>query len=247
MPAQFCMPAAPVSAADAALDELAARTASLQAAPAAAILLGCFAALIRDPRDRRGDQAFPGPSILAMCTAAVLCGCSSLEDVTAWVGAGPITRSWPRSDAAATPSGSSRTAAPGYDRAGLHRAGRLAASRSRQHVLARRGEPGSGRFPVAAPAWLPAIAVDGKAVRGAVGADGLVPYLLAAATHGNSAVIAERLIGPKTNEVPEFAPLLRELNGHAPLAGHVITINAGGTQSAPMPPSSATSSRLTTS
>ena len=66
--------------------------------------------------------------------------------------------------------------------------------------------------------------MDGKAVRGAVGADGFVPYLLAAATHGNSAVIAERLIGPKTNEMPEFAPLLRKLNGHAPLAGHVITI-----------------------
>jgi hypothetical protein len=32
------------------------------------------------------------------------------------------------------------------------------------------------------PGWLPAIAADGKAVRGAAGADGLIPYLLAAAT-----------------------------------------------------------------
>jgi predicted transposase YbfD/YdcC len=42
-------------------------------------------------------------------------------------------------------------------------------------------------------------------------------------------VIAERLIGPRTNEVPEFAPLLRELNARVPLTGHVITIDAGHT------------------
>jgi len=39
-------------------------------------------------------------------------------------------------------------------------------------------------------------------------------------------VIAERLIGPKTNEVPELAPLLRELNQYYCLAGHVITLDA---------------------
>ena len=84
-------------------------------------------------------------------------------------------------------------------------------------------------FPVAGPGWLPAVAVDGKAVRGAAGDDGLIPYLLAAVTHGTGAVLAERLIGPKTNEVPEFAPLLRELNQYYLLAGHVITADAGHT------------------
>jgi hypothetical protein len=82
---------------------------------------------------------------------------------------------------------------------------------------------------VAGPGWLPAITVDGKAVRGAAGDDGQVPYLLAAAAHGTGAVLAERLIGPKTNEVPEFAPLLRGLDGYYPLAGHVITADAGHT------------------
>jgi predicted transposase YbfD/YdcC len=38
-------------------------------------------------------------------------------------------------------------------------------------------------------------------------------------------VIAERLIGPKTNEVPEFQPLLRDLD----LAGWVLTMDAGHT------------------
>jgi len=95
--------------------------------------------------------------------------------------------------------------------------------------LARRAAPGPVAFPVAGPGWLPGIAVDGKAVRGAAGPDGLVPYLLAAATHDACAVIAERLTGPKTNEVPELAPLLRELNEYYCLAGHVITVDAGHT------------------
>jgi len=38
--------------------------------------------------------------------------------------------------------------------------------------------------------------------------------------------MAERAIGPKTNEVPEFGPLLLELNECYPLAGHVITADA---------------------
>jgi predicted transposase YbfD/YdcC len=95
--------------------------------------------------------------------------------------------------------------------------------------LAGRALGGPVSFPLDAPGWLPAIAVDGKAVRGAVGTDGAIPYLLAAATHGESVVIAERLIGAKSNEVPEFAPLLRELNTQIPLAGHVITADAGHT------------------
>jgi hypothetical protein len=80
-------------------------------------------------------------------------------------------------------------------------------------------------FPIAAATLRPAIAVDGKAVRGAIGEDGHIPYLLAAATHENAAVIAERLIGPKTNEVPQFQPLLRGLE----IAGCVLTMDAAHT------------------
>ena len=102
--------------------------------------------------------------------------------------------------------------------------------------LARRAAAGPVTFP--SPARLAAaIAVDGKAVRGAAGPDGAIPYLLAAATHDTTAVIAEKLIGPKTSEVPEFAPLLRGLNERLPLAGHVITIDAGHTVRAHAPSS----------
>jgi len=48
---------------------------------------------------------------------------------------------------------------------------------------------------------------------------------LAAATHGESVVIGERLVGAKTNEVPEFQPLLRGLP--VPVGGCVFTMDAG--------------------
>ncbi|MDQ4032308.1 MAG: ISAs1 family transposase [Actinomycetota bacterium] len=91
--------------------------------------------------------------------------------------------------------------------------------------LGRRAGLGPVGAPVGGPALLPALAIDGKAVRGAIGPGGQIPYLLAAATHTDSTVIAERLIGAKTNEVPEFAPLLRGL----PLGGWVLTMDAAHT------------------
>jgi predicted transposase YbfD/YdcC len=92
------------------------------------------------------------------------------------------------------------------------------------YLMCRAGVAGVGA-PIDAPVLLPALAVDGKAVKGAIGADGQIPYLLAAATHTNTAVIAERLVGAKSNEVPSFQPLLRGLN----LAGWVVTMDAGHT------------------
>ena len=126
-------------------------------------------------------------------------------------------------------AGRARRAAPGDRGAGLHRAGRAGPGLPRGGVPGRPRLSRPGHLPAGRAGLLPAIAVDGKAVRGAAGDDGLIPYLLAAVTHGAGTVLAERLIGPKTNEVPEFAPLLRELNEHYPLAGHVITADAGHT------------------
>jgi hypothetical protein len=97
-------------------------------------------------------------------------------------------------------------------------------------------------FPVAGPVPLPALAIDGKAVRGAIGPDGQIPYLLAAATHGESVVIAERLIGPKTNEVPEFQRCCAAWTWPDGCARWTP-----GTPSAPTPPSSARNSSPTSS
>ena len=207
------------------LGELASRAAALAAA-SGGNLLECFAA-VPDPRDPRGIR-HSLPCVLALCTAAVLCGHTAIEDVTAWVHAAP--------QEVLTAAGARRNALGARVAPHPETVVRIFTALGAQGVahhagayLARRAHPGPVTFPLAGPGWLPAIAVDGKAVRGAAGDDGLIPYLLAAVTHGSGLVLAERLIGPKTNEVPEFAPLLRELNEYFPLAGYVITADAGHT------------------
>jgi len=223
LPAQFRMPVP--AAAEEALGELASRAAALAAA-SDGNLLECFAA-VPDPRDRRGKR-HPLPAVLALCLAAVLCGNTAVEDVTAWVHAAPqevLAAAGARQDALGA------WTAPHPDTV-VRLLSALGAQGVADHAgayLARRAHPGPAAFPLAGPGWLPAVAVDGKAVRGAAGPDGLIPYLLAAVTHGAGIVLAERLIGPKTNEVPQFAPLLRDLNGYYCLAGHVITADAGHT------------------
>jgi predicted transposase YbfD/YdcC len=185
-------------------------------------LLGCFAA-VPDPRCPRGVR-HRLPVILGLCAAAVLSGCVTLVEITTWVthaGQEVLAAVGCRRD----PTG--RVIRPHLDTIdrvfeGLGAQG--LADEVGAHLGARAGV-GPVAAPVAAPVLLPALAIDGKAIRGAIGADGQIPYLLAAATHDRTTVVAERLIGPKTNEVPEFAPLLRGL----PLGGWVLTMDAGHT------------------
>jgi hypothetical protein len=109
-------------------------------------------------------------------------GCSSLEDVTAWVSSAGheiLAALGCRRDALGVITPPHPDTIVGVFTV-------LGAQQLASHAgafLARRAWPGPAAFPIAAPAQLPAIAVDGKAVRGAAGEDGLVPYLLAAATH----------------------------------------------------------------
>lgn len=74
------------AAAEHALGELVYRAAALATA-SGGNLLECFAA-VPDPRDPRGIR-HSLPCVLALCTAAVLCGNTQIEDVTAWVHAAP--------------------------------------------------------------------------------------------------------------------------------------------------------------
>jgi len=223
LPVQSGMPV-PAAAAGA-LAEVVSRAAALTAA-SGGNLLECFAA-VPDPRDPHGIR-HPLPGVLALCTAAVLCGNTQVEDVTAWVHAAP--------QEVLAAAGGRRNAlgicvAPHPDTVVriFTGPGAQALAHHTGAYLALRALPGPVACPVAGPGWLPTIAVDGKAVRGAAGEDGLVPSLLAAVTHGTGIVLAERLTGAKTSEVPEFAPLLLALNGYYPLAGHVITADAGHT------------------
>jgi predicted transposase YbfD/YdcC len=189
-------------------------------------LLECFA-LVQDPRDPHGIRHSLA-SVLALCTAAVLSGCTCFEDVAAWVHRAPqevLAACGARRDCLGA------RVAPHPDTVGrvFRDLGAQALATRTGAYLALRQDPGPVTFPLAGPGLLPALAVDGKAVRGAVTEDGQVPYLLAAATHGTGIVVAEHLIGPKTNEVPEFGPLLLDLGSYYPLAGHVITADAAHT------------------
>jgi len=213
-----------IAKAEKALAELVSRAAALRQACGWGLLV-CFAGIC-DPRDPRGVR-HSLPCIMALCTAAVLCGNTTLEDVTAWVHAAP-REVLARTGARREDSGVLTAPHPDTVIRLFARLGAQELARQTGMYLARRAHPGPVTFPVAGPGLLPAVAVDGKAVRGAAGADGLIPYLLAAAD-GTGTVLAEHLIGAKTNEVPEFAPLLRDLDACYPLAGFVVTADAGHT------------------
>ncbi len=152
------------------------------------------AAGVADPRDPRGVRHRLAP-VLALCTAVVLCGCTAMEDVTAWVHAAPqevLAAAGARPDALGV-----RVAPHPVTVVRIFAAlGAQALAGCAGAYLARRAHADPAVFPLAAPGRLPAVAVDGKAVRGAAGPDGLIPYLLAAAAHGTGTVLAERLIGP---------------------------------------------------
>jgi hypothetical protein len=139
--------------------------------------------------------------VLTLCTAAVLCGNTAVEDVTAWVHAAP--------QEVLAAAGARRNAlgawvAP-YPETVVRLFTALGAQGVAHHAgayLARRLDPGPVAFPVAGPGWLPAVAVDGKAVRGAAGDDGLIPYLLAAVTHGTGACSPSGLSARKPTRSP---------------------------------------------
>jgi len=72
------------------------------------------------------------------------------------------------------------------------------------------------------PELLPAIAVDGKTLRGARIDAGRAVHLLSAMTHAEGATIAQRDVDQKTNEITGFRPLLERLD----LEGVVVTADA---------------------
>ncbi|MEY9988071.1 putative transposase YbfD/YdcC [Streptomyces sp. V4I8] len=89
----------------------------------------------------------------------------------------------------------------------------------RAHRMAIRAEPVRSRRR--------AIAVDGKCLRGAKRPDGSRVFVLSAVRHGDGdgVTLASREIGAKTNEIPEFAPLLDQIDD-TDLAGTVVTADA---------------------
>ena len=106
------------------------------------------------------------------------------------------------------------------------RAGRLTAAEAPLVELAamleREEQEDGDNDPDPGPGLLPAIAVDGKSLRGARIDRAPAVHLLSAMTHAEGATIAQRDVDQKTNEITGFRPLLEALD----LRGVVITADA---------------------
>jgi predicted transposase YbfD/YdcC len=90
----------------------------------------------------------------------------------------------------------------------------------------------AARQPIAAPPDpMPAVAVDGKTIRGACehgDEDSRAPHLVSAVTHGDEIVLSQRQVDDKSNEITAVQPLLNDLD----LAGVVVAADAMHTQRA---------------
>ena len=89
-------------------------------------------------------------------------------------------------------------------------------------------DDGTGSVAVDPPALLPAVALDGKTLRGARLGEGRQVHLVSVFTHEEGATIAQRNVDTKTNEITAFRPLLEPLD----LEGTVVTADALHTQRA---------------
>ena len=167
--------------------------------------LFCLAA---DPRDPRGVR-HPLGVLLAGALAAVLAGARSFAAIGKWA----------------------RCADPEVAEA-LGMAARPEASTFRRVLCAL----DAAAFDLLVGAWMwlrcanaggrTVISFDGKTVRGAKTRGGTAPHLLSAMVHGVDAVVAQAVVGEKSNEIPK----LRDLLGRLAIAECVIVADAMHTQ-----------------
>lgn len=103
--------------------------------------------------------------------------------------------------------GAGESSQDGHDTTGRHHPGRQADRHPgpEQNTPATRG-----------------LSVDGKTVRGAIQPDGRAVHLLAAMTHEQRGVLAQRDVAHKTNEITQLKPLLDPLE----LTGWAVTLDA---------------------
>lgn len=182
-------------------------------------------AQVPDPRDARGIR-YSVPTILMLCESAILAGCITLVDVTTWVYHADQVVLAATGCRIHRRDGTLRAPHPDTVERLFVQLDAQAVADAAGSILQAGAGIGPALHPVDGPVMQAALATDGKAVRNAVGADCEIPYLLAVATH-NSEVLAETVIGPKTNEVPSSLPTLRALNERFPLVGRPITMDAG--------------------
>jgi len=211
------VPATPSSPIHAALAHLT-HAEPLQDADAPYLL--AYLAAVPDPRAARGRR-HPLLAILALAAAAVLAGARSIAAIAEWAADAPqpvhaalgARRDAPGHFAVPAEATIRRTLARLDADALAGAIGRWLADRDPDR---NRPTPPRGRRR--------AVAVDGKTLRGARGAnaDGRPAHLLAAMDHATRAVLAQRQVGGAPEEVPAFQPLLEPLD----LADLVVTADA---------------------
>ena len=191
--------------------------------------------------DGRRDQGriHPVAVVLTLCAAAVVAGMASFTAIAGWATDVPAEvlvklygrRSDPPSKATIwrVVTGADAATVDAVISAWLLAQAAARDTAAREVVAGEVVVPGTDRE---APELL-AIMVDGKAVRGATDAEGNQVHLLAAATHDDALVLGQVEVGAKSNEIPQFAPLLDTLAAAGvDLAHTVITADALHTQRA---------------
>jgi predicted transposase YbfD/YdcC len=197
-------------------------------------------ALVPDPRKRRGVRHSVA-AVLAIAAAAVLAGCRSVLAIGEWAAEAPQVvlaalraRQHPLTGRFKAPHIDTfrrvlrLVDAEAVDRAiGVFLAERagLGAVDSPPHDTASSApheQPGNQHRPAQDTPATRGLSVDGKAVRGAIQPDGRAVHLLAAMTHDVSAVLAQRDVAHKTNEITQLKPLLDPLE----LTGWAVTLDA---------------------
>ncbi|MGH3833611.1 MAG: ISAs1 family transposase, partial [Pseudonocardiaceae bacterium] len=180
--------------------------------------LGEYLGQVVDHRSRQGLRYELG-FLLAVVVAAT--ACAGHDEVTAqaqWAADAPASvlralgaKPDPLTGAVTAPSEATlRRALAKVDTAGLQRL-------STRWTQALRDSAEDGQS-----ARLPAVAIDGKSLRGAAAGGLARPHLLSAATHDGAIVIAQRQIPDKGSEITQLAALVAELD----LAGTVVTVDA---------------------
>jgi predicted transposase YbfD/YdcC len=190
---------------------------------------------VPDPRDARGIR-HPAPTVLALAVAAVLAGSRSFYAMGQWIAGAnqktlktlgarqdPTTGRYFSPDEKTVRNLCARLDADALDlvlgrwvarRCLLAQAAKARAGRKPpRSAKARRRAKAAGqrRFRRSTDTHhrppLPALAVDGKAIRGARSADTRAPHLVAAVTH-TGIVLTQRQVADKSNEITAFIPLL---------------------------------------
>jgi predicted transposase YbfD/YdcC len=175
-------------------------------------------AVVPDPRDRKGRR-HALVSMLALAAAAVLAGARSLTAIGEWAADAP--------QPILTALGARRDPLTGTRHAPEETTMRRVLGRVDGDALdAAVGAWLADRLRLPGPRHRRAVAVDGKSLRGAIGADGRPLHLLAAMDHTDGAVLAQLQVDGTTNEISRFQPLLAGLE----LTGTLVTADAMHTQ-----------------